>query len=216
HLLEAAEEDVELVSGHAQVRGVPARSYSIQDLARIAYTDVAQLPEDMQPGLEVVVRYKPPMATTYSNGTHVALVEVDTRTGFVKVLDYAVVNDCGRLINPMIVEGQIHGGVAQGIGSAFLEELRYDDNGQLVTTSLMDYLLPAATDVPRMRVEHIETPSDNVGGFKGMGEGSLIAAPPALANAVSDALAPFGVLVTEIPIRPQQILRWVEQGSHTA
>ncbi|WP_245628917.1 xanthine dehydrogenase family protein molybdopterin-binding subunit [Alicyclobacillus shizuokensis] len=216
HLLEAAEEDVELVDGHAQVKGVPARAYSVRDLARIAYTDVARLPEGMQPGLEVVVRYQPPLSTTYSNGTHVALVEVDTQTGFVRVLDYVVVNDCGRLINPMIVEGQIHGGVAQGIGSAFLEELRYDDSGQLVTTSLMDYLLPAATDVPRMRVTHIETPSANVGGFKGMGEGSLIAAPPALAGAVSDALAPFGVFVTEIPVHPQQILEWVQGRVHSA
>jgi carbon-monoxide dehydrogenase large subunit len=212
HLLEAAEEDIEFVDGRAQVAGVPARAYSLHQLAHIAYTDVARLPEGMQPGLEVVARYQPPLDTTFSNGTHVALVEVDITTGFVKVLDYVAVNDCGRLINPMIVEGQIHGGVAQGIGSAFLEELRYDEDGQLVTTSLMDYLLPVSTDVPRIRVRHIETPSDNVGGFKGMGEGSLIAAPAALAGAVSDALAPFGVFVTEIPIKPQQILAWVGEA----
>ncbi|MCY0902171.1 MAG: molybdopterin-dependent oxidoreductase, partial [Firmicutes bacterium] len=113
-----------------------------------------------------------------------------------------------------IVEGQIHGGVAQGIGSAFLEELRYDEDGQLLTTSLSDYLLPTATDVPPMRVEHIVTPSGNDGGFKGMGEGSLIAAPPALANAVTDALSSFGVLVTEIPVLPQHIVQWT-QGRET-
>lgn len=213
HLLEASEADIELKDGQAQVAGVPARGYSIRDLATIAYKDVARLPEGMQPGLEVVYRYKPPMTVTYSNGTHVAKVEVDVRTGFVKVLDYVAVNDCGNLINPMIVEGQIHGGVAQGIGSAFLEELRYDEDGQLTTLSLSDYLLPACTEVPRMRVRHLVTPSGNDGGFKGMGEGSLIGAPPALANAVTDALAPFGVLVTDIPIRPEQIVAWVQESS---
>ncbi|MCL6593967.1 MAG: molybdopterin-dependent oxidoreductase, partial [Alicyclobacillus sp.] len=213
HLLEAAEEDIELANGQAFVAGVPARGIPVRELARIAYTDVNRLPDDFPPGLEVVARYQPPAPATYSNGTHAAVVEVDVRTGLVRVLDYAAVNDCGRLINPLIVEGQIHGGVAQGIGSAFLEELRYDENGQLLTTSLMDYLLPSATDVPRMRVQHIETPSASLGGFKGMGEGSLIAAPAALANAVSDALAPFGVLVTELPIRPEQIVAWVQAAA---
>ncbi|WP_029421173.1 xanthine dehydrogenase family protein molybdopterin-binding subunit [Alicyclobacillus macrosporangiidus] len=213
HLLEASEEDIELAEGKAQVAGVPARGLSIRELARVAYTDVGRLPEGMTPGLEVLVRYRPPMAATYSNGIHVAVVEVDVKTGLVRVLDYVVVNDCGKLINPMIVEGQIHGGVAQGIGSALLEELRYDGDGQLVTTSLMDYLLPSSTDVPRMRIEHLETPSAAEGGFKGMGEGSLIGAPGAIANAVSDALAPFGVFVTDLPIRPEEIVRWVRQGA---
>lgn len=216
HLLEAAEEDIRLEAGKAFVAGVPARSITIRDLARTAYTDVARLPEGMQPGLEVVARYQPPGAATYSNGTHLAVVEVDVETGFVKVLHYVVVNDCGVLVNPMIVEGQIHGGVAQGIGSALLEELRYDENGQLTTTSLMDYLLPTAEDVPRMRVEHIQTPSASEGGIKGMGEGSLIAAPGAIAAAVSDALAPFGVFVTELPIRPQQIVAWVQAAKTEA
>ncbi|CAB3393751.1 xanthine dehydrogenase family protein molybdopterin-binding subunit [Kyrpidia spormannii] len=216
HILEAAEEDIVLEGGQAYVAGVPARAISIRQIARVAYTDVARLPKDMQPGLEVTIRYRPPLPATYSNGTHAAVVEVDVRTGFVKVLDYVVVNDCGRLINPLIVEGQIHGGVAQGIGSAFLEELRYDEDGQLVTGSLMDYLLPESVDVPRVRVEHIETPSSSEGGFKGMGEGSLIAAPGALANAVSDALAPFGVFVTELPILPEQITAWVEAAKRIA
>lgn len=214
HLLEAAQEDIELVGGQAQVAGVPSRGIAIAELARIAYTDVSKLPDDMQPGLEVVARYRPAQKVTYSNGTHIAKVAVDIETGLVKVLDYVAVNDCGVLINPMIVEGQIHGGVAQGIGSAFLEELRYDEDGQLLTTSLSDYLLPTATDVPPMRVEHIVTPSGNDGGFKGMGEGSLIAAPPALANAVTDALSSFGVLVTEIPVLPQHIVQWT-QGKET-
>jgi len=209
HLLEASAEDIEIANGQANVAGVPSKSFTIAELAKIAYTEVGRLPEDMQPGLEVVARFKPKLDKTFSNGTHLAKVEVDVTTGFVKVLDYVVVNDCGILINPMIVEGQIHGGVAQGIGSAFLEELKYDDDGQLTTLSLAEYLLPAMTDVPRMQVSHLVTPSANSGGFKGMGEGSLIGAPPALANAVSDALTPWNVLVTEIPIRPENVLNWV-------
>lgn len=211
HLLEASEEDIEFRNGQAQIAGVPARAFTIRELAQIAYTDVTRMPDGMQPGLEVVARYRPPMEVTYSNGTHIAKVEVDTATGFVQVLDYVAVNDCGNLINPMIVEGQIHGGVAQGIGSAFLEELRYDADGQLTTTSLADYLLPVTTEVPRMRIEHLVTLSGNDGGFKGMGEGSLIGAPPALANAVTDALAPWGVLVKDIPILPEHILAWVSE-----
>ncbi|GMA64619.1 aldehyde dehydrogenase [Alicyclobacillus fastidiosus] len=210
HLLEASQEDIEFKDGQAQVAGVPSRGHSIAELARIAYTDVSKLPDDMQPGLEVVSRYRPPMSVTYSNGTHAAKVEVDIQTGLVKILDYVAVNDCGVLINPMIVEGQIHGGVAQGIGSTFLEELRYDDAGQLTTTSLAEYLLPAMTDVPRMRIEHLVTPSGNDGGFKGMGEGSLIAGPPSLCSAVSNALEPFGVFATEIPILPQHIIAWTK------
>lgn len=213
HLLEASEEDIEFANGQAQVAGVPSRGVTIRELAQTAYTNVSKLPEGMQPGLEVTMRYRPQMKVTYSNGTHVAKVEVDIQTGFVKVLDYVVVNDCGNLINPMIVEGQIHGGVAQGIGSAFLEELVYDEEGQLITTSMQDYLLPVTTEVPRMRVEHIMTPSGNAGGFKGMGEGSLIGAPPALANAVTDALSPWGVLVTDIPVLPEHILTWVNPGN---
>lgn len=209
HLLEASEEDIEFKDGQASVAGVPSKAFSVKELASIAYTDVKKLPEGMQPGLEVTMRYNPPLAVTYSNGTHVAKVEVDTTTGFVKVLDYVVVNDCGNLINPTIVEGQIHGGIAQGLGSAFLEEFKYDNDGQILNLSLADYLLPAMTEVPRMVVEHLVTPSENAGGYKGMGEGSLIGGPAALANAVTDALRPFNVLVTEIPVRPQDVLQWV-------
>lgn len=212
HALEASRDDIVLEDGRAEVAGAPGHGVSIADLARRAYLEVGNLPEGMEPGLEVLVRYKPPMAATYSNGTHAALVEVDIESGLVQVLDYVAVNDCGVVINPTIVEGQIHGGVAQGIGSALLEELRYDESGQLTTTSLMDYLVPTLVDVPPMRVQHLETPSESLGGFKGMGEGSLIAAPPAVANAVTDALAPFGVLVTDIPVSPDQVVAWVAEA----
>ncbi len=213
HLLEASEEDIEIEDGKAFVAGVPSRSLTIRELAQTAYTDVKRLPEGVTPGLEVIARYRPQRAMTFSNGTHIAVVEVDPRTGFVQTVDYAVANDCGKLINPMIVEGQIHGGVAQGIGEALLEELKYDENGQLITTSLVDYLLPTTTDVPNMKVVHLETPSESAGGFKGMGEGSLIAAPAAVANAVSDALEPFGVMVAELPVTPEKVREWVSQGS---
>ena len=212
HMLEASRDDIVLADGRAEVTGVPGHGVPIADIARRAYLEVGALPEGVEPGLEVLVRYKPPMAATYSNGTHAAVVEVDVQSGLIQVLDYVAVNDCGVVINPTIVEGQIQGGVAQGIGSALLEELHYDEAGQLTTTSLMDYLLPAFVDVPPMRVEHMETPSLSLGGFKGMGEGSLIASPPAVANAITDALAPFGVLVTDIPVSPDQVLRWVTEA----
>ncbi len=209
HLLEAAEEDIELGNGQAWVAGVPDRAMTIQQLAEIAYTHVKRIPAGMPIGLELVARYQPERSVSFSNGTHVAEVDVDIRTGMVQVLNYVVVNDCGRLINPLIVEGQIYGGVAQGIGSAFLESLRYDEDGQLTTTSLMDYLLPEATDVPRMTTKHLVTPSAGEGGIKGMGEGSLIGAPAALVNAVSDALEPFGVMVNRLPVTPEDIRQWI-------
>ncbi len=212
HLLEAAKEDVQLEDGKAFVAGVPTRNFSIRELAQVAYTDVLRLPEDFPVGLEVVARYQPKRPVTFSNGTHIAVVEVDAQTGMIEVLDYVVVNDCGRLINPLIVEGQIQGGVAQGLGSAYLEELRYDDQGQVTTTTLADYLLPVATEVPRMRIAHLETPSSGEGGFKGMGEGSLIASPAAFANAVSDALEPFAFMVSALPVTPDQILAAIDRS----
>lgn len=212
HLLEAAKDDIQLEGGKAFVAGVPSRNYSIRELAQVAYTDVGRLPEDFPVGLEVIARYQPKRSVTFSNGTHIAVVEVDIETGIVKVLDYVVVNDCGRLINPLIVEGQIQGGVAQGLGSAYLEELRYDDQGQVTTTTLADYLLPVSTEVPRMRIAHIETLSSGEGGIKGMGEGSLIASPAAFANAVSDALEPFGFVVSSLPVTPDQILAAIDHA----
>lgn len=206
HLLEAGEDDIELGDGQAWVAGVPDRSITIRAIAETAYTDVRRIPEGLPIGLELTARYLPKRPETFSNGTHIAEVEVDPQTGVVRVNRYVVVNDCGRLINPTIVEGQIHGGVAQGIGAVLLEELRYDEDGQLVTTSLLDYLVPESTDVPRMVIKHLETPSDGEGGIKGMGEGSLIASPAAVANAISDAMAPFGMFVESIPVTPETIV----------
>ena len=149
--------------------------------------------------------YKAP--TPYANATHVAVVEVDPATGFVKIIRYLVVEDCGRMINPMIVEGQIAGGVAQGIGHALFEHHIYDENGQIMTTSFMDYLIPTAADVPPIEFSHIETPCPiSVGGIKGMGEGGAIAPPPAIANAICDALSPFGWrTIDQLPMSPEVV-----------
>ena len=177
HLLEVAAEDIELGNGRAQVKGAPARTITIAELARRAiFTDASQLPAGEQPGLEATYYYDTP-PSTFPNATHVATVQVEPDTGVVRVLRYIAVEDCGRIINPMVVDGQICGGIAQGLGGALLEHLLYDDSGQPQTTSFMDYLLPTAADVPVVEIAHVETPSPLVaGGFKGVGEGGAI--PP--------------------------------------
>ncbi len=205
-MLEAAVEDVTWEHGRASVQGVPSHAVTLQDVARIAYTATDQIPEGLPIGLEVIERYQPPAPVSFSNGTHAAVVEVDIHTGMVEVRDYVVVNDCGTLINPMVVEGQIQGGVAQGVGAALYESLTYDPQGQLLTTTLMDYLLPSAPSVPSMRIAHLVSPSTGALGIKGMGEGSLIASPAAVAGAVNDALASFGVCFTTLPITPRDIV----------
>jgi carbon-monoxide dehydrogenase large subunit len=213
HLLEASVEDLAWEHSRASVRGVPSQGVTLQDIARIAYTATGEIPPGLPIGLEVIERYQPPLPVSFSNGTHAAIVEVDIHTGEVRVLDYVVINDCGTLINPMIVEGQIHGGVAQGVGAALFETLTYDSHGQLLTTTLMDYLLPSAPTVPSMRIEHLVSPSTGALGIKGMGEGSLIASPAAVAGAVNDALAPFGVHFTTLPITPRDIVNAVRSMS---
>ena len=149
---------------------------------------------------------------SFSSSAHGAHVEVDLETGHVQVLRYVVVEDCGKVVNPMIVDGQVQGGVAQGIGGALFEQLSYDDNGTLVTTSLMDYLLPTAAEVPPIEVLHLESPSPLVpGGFKGMGEGGAINAPAAIVGAVNDALSPLGIVTNHTPVTPE----WVQAAIAT-
>ena len=163
----------------------------------------------MEPGLEVT-RFYDPFFGTASSATHVAVVEIDTETYAVTIKRYIVVEDCGRIINPLIVEGQVRGGVAQGIGAALYEEVVYDDAGQLLTGSLVDYLVPTASELLPIEVHHIETPSPTtLGGFRGMGEGGTIGAPAAIANAVSDALVHLGIEINEIPITPEKLFRLV-------
>ena len=207
HLLEADPADVTLAAGRYAVRGMPDRSVTVRQIARAAYSGAKHLPKGLEPGLEAT-RFYDPYYGTASNATHAAMVEVDRATLEVKILRYVVVEDCGRMVNPLIVDGQVHGGVAQGIGAALLEEIVYDDQGQLLSGTLMDYVVPSACEIPMMEVHHVETPSPvALGGFRGMGEGGTIGAPAAIANAVADALAPLSIEVAELPVTPERLFR---------
>jgi carbon-monoxide dehydrogenase large subunit len=214
HQLEAAAEDLEVVEGRIAVRGAGGRAVTVREVAQAAYGGVRSLPPGMEPGLEAT-RFYDPYFGTASNATHVAVVEVDPCTWAIRVRTVVVVEDCGRIINPLIVEGQTVGGVAQGVGAALLEELVYAREGQLLTGSLMDYLVPTACEIPRVEVAHLDRPSPTtLGGFKGVGEGGTIGAPAAIANAVADALAPLGIEVSELPITAARLFRLV--GSRRA
>lgn len=204
HLLEVAESDVEYKDGAVSVKGVPSKRMTIKEIARaVVYNKAGLLPEGEDAGLELTATYDPPLLT-YSNATHCAEVEIEPETGKLKILKYVVVEDCGRMINPMLVDGQIHGGVAQGLGAVLFEEIPYDDSCQPMATSFMDYLVPSSADVPDMIVDHVETPSPMVpGGFKGMGEGGVISAPATVVNAVSDALG--GVPIGRYPLTPERV-----------
>jgi carbon-monoxide dehydrogenase large subunit len=206
-LLEASPADLLLRDGRVSVRGMPDRAVPVAEVARRAHASAADArPAGMAPGLEATERFDPP-GPTFSGAVHVASVEVDPDTGRVSVRDYVVVEDCGPVINPTIVEGQIHGAVAQGIGEALAERLVYDADGQLLTGTLMDYALPAASGVPGFTIGHLETPSPlTPGGHKGMGEGGTIGAPAAVANAVADAVKSRGAAVTALPILPSTLL----------
>jgi carbon-monoxide dehydrogenase large subunit len=193
---------------------MPSRGVAFSEVARAGYHSAAGArPEGLEPGLEATRHYDPP-AATYANGIHLAVVEVDRETGLVEVLRYLVAEDCGRIVNPMIVDGQAHGAIAQGLGNAFLEALVYDGDGQPLTSTLMDYLLPTAMEVPPVEIFHLETlPPVTTAGFKGTGEGGTIGAVSALANAVADALAPLGAEVRELPLSPDRIIRLVAGAS---
>ncbi len=204
--LEASAADIVLADGRAGVRGAPGHGVAIAELARLAYAPpIGGLPTGLAPGLEATIYFDPP-GPTFSGAVHVAAVEVDRDTGRVSVTRYVIVEDCGPVINPLLVEGQIHGAVVQGLGEALLEEIVYDDEGQLLTGTLMDYALPTAGAVPDLQISHLETPAPRMpGGFKGMGEGGTIGAPAALANAVADAIRPMGV--TRLPMTPEHNAR---------
>src|SRR2546430_269562 len=198
-LLEAAPEDVELDDGRAFVRGSPQKAL---DLARVVQASMPTFaaPGVASPDFEASAYHHVP-TVTYASAVHVAQVEVDVETGGVKLLRYVVAHDCGKVINPVIVDGQVHGGVAQGVGGALFEDMSYDAEGQLLTGSLMDYAVPKADDLPPIETVHLELPSPrNPLGVKGLGEGGAISPPPAIANAIEDALVPFGVRITETPV----------------
>ena len=214
HLLEASRDDLELGNGKVFIRGAPQRALSFSELARAAVPGWAsKLPKGLEPGLEETFYFVPP-TVTWANAAHVAVIEVDIQTGEIKLLDYIVAHDAGKLINPLLVEGQIHGGVAQGIGAALYEEIAYDQNGQLLSGSFVDYLLPGSMEVPKMKTVHLESLSPlNPLGVKGLGEGGAIAPPAAIANALADALLPFTVRVREIPLSPSRVLELVSLAS---
>ncbi len=212
--LEAAAEDIDVVDGSAFVRGSPAKSVTLAQIAETAYFDAMALPPGVGAGIEASERYAPESPfPIWANATHVCTCEVDTVTGAVELLRYIVSEDCGPMINPAVVEGQIAGGVVQGIGGALLEELSYDEEGNPTATTFMDYLIPTIADVPEIEYGHVVTPGPGPGGYKGVGEGGAIGAPPAVVNAVADALAPFGVVINRLPLRPDVIVELIERGT---
>ncbi len=211
-LLEAAPADIEVTDGVVTVRGVPGSATPLASVIRAAIPTFAK-PGVASPDFEATVYHHQP-TVTYTSATHVAVVDVDTGTGAVTLVRYLVAHDCGTLINPVIVEGQIHGGVAQGVGGGLLEEMVYDEQAQLLTGTFMDYLVPTAMELPPIETVHLEYPSPrNPLGLKGIGEGGAISPPAAIANAVEDALAPFGVRVTRTPLGPSVVLGLLEQAA---
>jgi aerobic carbon-monoxide dehydrogenase large subunit len=230
HLLEAAVGDMVAENGVFHVAGSSHPQVTWADVARVAYVRTLELPPGVDPGLEATAFYDPPVdqvtradgkinaCLAYTNASQGVVLSVDVGTGEVRVLDYLVVHDCGTVINPMIVEGQIHGGVAQGIGGALYEHFVYSPEGQPLTTTFMDYLVPSAIEIPPISVEHFESPSPRTAfGAKGTGEAGLIGPAPAIAAAIEDALAEFGVPeITATPLPPAAVLRLIDTGLNTA
>jgi carbon-monoxide dehydrogenase large subunit len=216
HLLQCRTDEVRLEEG--RVKG-PRGDVSIREIANVWYRRPEQLPGDVDVGgLEATVGYKPKVDTgSFTYATHAAVVAVDVDIGAVDILDYVIVEDCGVMVNPMIVDGQAYGGTTQGIGTALYEEVPYDGAGQPLAPTLADYLLPGATEAPAYRVYHTETPSPHTEhGLKGVGEGSAIAPPAAIVNAINDALAPLGAELGETPATPRRILEALAQAARLA
>ena len=209
HLLEASPEDVEFRNGRFGVKGSPDRGKTFAEVSLAAYL-AHRMPAGMEPGLEATSFFDP-SNFTFPFGTHVAVVEVDVETGRTTLLRYVAVDDVGNVINPMIVDGQLHGGIAQGAAQALWEWASYDDSGQLTTGSLMDYGIPRADQLPMFETDRTVTPSPvNPLGVKGVGEAGAIAATPAVANAVLDALSPFGIAHLDLPLTPQKVWKAIQ------
>jgi aerobic carbon-monoxide dehydrogenase large subunit len=208
-MLEVAEEDITIQQGQFQVKGAPGRSLTLKQVAEKAYGGDA-LPDNMSPGLDATDFFRPP-DTTYPFGTHVSMVEIDRDTGTPTVLRYYSIDDCGNVISPLLVDGQVHGGLTQGIAQALYEEVVYDEQGQLLTGSLMDYVMPKAWQLPTYHLDRTVTTSPrNPLGAKGIGEAATIGSTPCIANAVMDALAPFGVTHLDLPLRPEKVWRAIQ------
>ena len=211
HELEVAEEDLEWSDGALRVRGAPDRAKTIPEVAFSAWT-AHGLPEGVEPGLEATMVFDPPNFT-FPAGAHLCLVEVDTETGETDIVDYVAVDDCGTVINPVIVEGQVHGGIAQGIAEAMYEEAMYDEAGNLISSHMGQYRVPSAAELPSFTTDRTVTPSStNPMGVKGVGEAGTIAAPPAVVNAVIDALRPLGVENIGMPVTPERVWSTIQQA----
>ena len=206
-LLEADAHDVELAQGGARVRGAPDRGLTLADLARTVHFRSTEL-KGLEPSLDATVHFTNAQPWTFTNGAHLAVVEVDVDTGRVRVVRYVAVDDCGRIVNPALVEGQIAGGIAQGLGGALMEHCAYDGAGQPLSGTLMDYAVPTSADVPALELHHLETPAPSIaGGYKGAGEAGTTGAPAAILNAVNDALVPLGGMITDQPVTPERVVR---------
>ena len=213
-LLEASPDDLEITDGRVGVAGTPdGPTVSVREVADAAYRTAGKLPDGESPGLEEREVFDPP-SNTFSNGVTAVLLEVDRETGKITLLDYLLAHDCGTVINPLIVDGQLHGGAAQAIGGALYEEIVYGPDGQPLTTTFMDYLLPTATEIPPFGTLHMATPSPFIpGGYKGMGEAGTISGPSAIASGVDDALADLGVHVTTLPITPPRLFQLITEAT---
>jgi CO/xanthine dehydrogenase Mo-binding subunit len=235
-LLEASPHDLELADGRARVKGAPGPALTLGALATVANPiryaygkDAAEaalrlvkpragavLAPNEEPGLEARGYYAPPHAT-FASGCHAAIVEIDLATGDLKFLRYVVQHDCGTMVNPSVVEGQIRGGVAQGIGGSFYERIVYDDDGQPLTASFMDFLMPTAAEIPEIEIAHLETPSPlNPLGIKGVGEAGAIPVPALVAEAIDDALAPLGLRIREMPLNPPRLRELIAEAGGPA
>ncbi|HEX8805634.1 MAG TPA: molybdopterin cofactor-binding domain-containing protein, partial [Candidatus Aquilonibacter sp.] len=211
HIWEADPRDVDYKEGKIVLRGVPSKSMTTAEAGFLAFMG-DKLPPGLEPGLDATRRFEPPNFV-YPFGTHVCVVEVDARTGNITFVKYLAVDDCGPQLNPMIVEGQLHGGIAQGMAQALYEELVYDENGQILTGSLLEYAVPHADQIPNFELASTETPTTvNPLGLKGIGEAGTIGSTPAVVNAVVDALAPFGVKHLDMPLRPEKLWRAMQNG----
>ncbi len=215
YILEAAEADIEMRDGVVSVAGTDS-SITLRDLARAFYTEMRRIPKEARESLDLSASatYDPFFGTTTA-ATHIAQVEIDPQTFGVTVRNYVVAEDCGRIVNPMIVDGQVHGGVAQGIGAALYEEVVHDETGQILTGSFVDYVVPSAAEIPDVAAVHLDTESPStLGGYRGMGEGGTIGAPAAIANAVADALSACNAQINELPITPDRLFRLLRDVEH--
>jgi carbon-monoxide dehydrogenase large subunit len=204
HVLEVAAEDLDVADGRVGVRGAPDRALTVAEIARIAHLETHRMPPDLEPGLDAT-RFYDPIRGTFAAGAQAAIVQVEPETGAITIRRWVCVEDTGRVINPLIVEGQVHGALAQGIGGALAEHLVYDEAGQLLTGTFMEYAMPTASVIPSLETEHIEEPAANLAGVRGVGEGGTLGPAAVLANAVADALAPFGVEPDTLPLSPVRV-----------